>query len=177
MKALFGTKLPSSLMIFLSCRPCSKGSLTTVCPSLTIFFSLSPCGISLPLFGAGSAIYIWDMMEKNILSSLVCLLKFSFSWLWEKFHMSISQPICLLSIWVVFDLTHSPHRIRIKKVNFDREMKTVVFSLSRTFSKDEVLFPAFTTLLHIYFLFDIKAVTMHISFQSLLFKKNSWMKN
>ena len=126
-------------MIFLYCRPCSKGSLTTVCPSLTIFFSLSPCGISLPLFGAGSAIYMGYDEKKTIWSSSFCLLKFSFSWLWEKFHMSISQPICLLSIWVVFDLTHSPHGIRIKKVNFDREMKTVVFSLSRTFYKDQVL--------------------------------------
>ena len=139
MKAFLGIKLPPSPMIFISCRSGSKGSLTTVCPSLTISFYLkSPCGIILPFCGVGSVIYLGYDGKKNILSSLVCLLKFSFSWLWEKFHMSISQPICLLSIWVFFDLTHSPHKFRIKKVNFDREMKTVVFSLSRTFSNDEV---------------------------------------
>ena len=59
MKALFGIKLPPSPMIFISCRSGSKESLTTVCPSLTIVFYLkSPCGISLSLFGAGSAIYL-----------------------------------------------------------------------------------------------------------------------
>ena len=38
MKTVFGIKLPPSPMTFLSCRSGSKGSLTTVCPSLTIFF-------------------------------------------------------------------------------------------------------------------------------------------
>ena len=114
------------------------GEILILVSKLKKWLSLTS-GISLPIFGAGSAIS-WIWWKKTILSSLVCLLKFYFSWLWEKFHMSISQPICLLSIWVVFHLTHSPHRFRIKKWILTEKWKQSFFHCRGLFLKTRFYF-------------------------------------